>query len=137
MSLAQPEAPIASGRLPLGVYLLAGLRIADAAVLIAAATGARQIAGDSVIADLLPDPAYLDALYVIAAVLSVAVAIGLVAGHRWGWAGAMILTGFGLLLADFAFVKGASNDVRLILLVLSAFYLNQRVVRERFWGRRS
>jgi len=125
-----------SRRPPMGVLILVCIRVLDAAILLAAAAGVRDVAGEAVWGRVEPIAAYLDPLYVLAAVLSVLVAIGLLVGHRWGWTGATILTGFGLFTAIWAYVGGAGNDLRLILLVLSALYLNQSAVRERYLGPR-
>jgi len=134
VSLTQPEVSTPSNRLPLGVYVLAALRGLDAALLIAAALGIRSIVGDDLLTSLLPDPSWIDPVYISLAVLSVVTGIGLLTGHRWGWAGTMLLTGVGLLSAIYVYMQGGQNDLRLLFLVASAFYLNQRVVRERFLG---
>lgn len=136
-SPAQAGPAPADRGLPLGVYLLAALRLLDAAFFAAAVTGDRPLVFDELLASRLGGEEVLHAIYAIVAVLSVLAAIGLLIGHRWGWAGTMLLTGFGLLITIYAYVAGAGSDLRLILLVVSALYLNQRVVRERFWDGRT
>jgi hypothetical protein len=120
--------------MPLGVYVLAVLRLFDSALLFAAALGFRSIAGDDLLTPLLPDPSWISPIYFATGILSLGAAVGLLVGHRWGWAGTMLLTGLGLLSAIYVYLQGGHNDLRLFFLVASAFYLNQRVVRERFVG---
>lgn len=126
-----------SRRPSMGVVIVAGVRVLDGLLLLLAAADVRDVAGQSVWQDLAPTEGILDAAFITAAVLSFLVAIGLLIGHRWGWTGAVLLTGIGLFLAIWAYVGGAGSDVRLIILVVSVFYLNQPAVRERYIGPRS
>jgi hypothetical protein len=57
-------------------------------------------------------------------------ALLLVALHRWGWVLLMLATGLGLLAALWQWGLGSPEPVRLALLVVTAFYLNGRSVRD-------
>jgi hypothetical protein len=132
-----PEETAPARGVPLGVVVLAGVRLLDAVVLAAAVAGVRSLPGDDLFASHLPGLDTVHAFEAIAAVLSVVVALGLLLRQRWGWTGTMLITGVGLFIAILAFVGGAGNDLRLLVLVASAFYLNQRAVRDWFWSPRS
>jgi hypothetical protein len=69
------------------------------------------------------------ALTVAWAVMALAAAPLLLALHRWGWELAMLTTGIGLLVALWSWWLGVHEPVRLVLLVITAFYLNGREVR--------
>lgn len=132
-----PDELAPSRSLPLGVLVLAGVRLLDAAILAIAAAAIRPIAGEAFWAAHLPSAEWAHGIEAVFVVLSVLAAIGLLLRRTWGWTGAMLLTGAGLCFAIVAYLGGAGNDLRLIVLVASAFYLNQRAVREWFWGPRT
>jgi hypothetical protein len=54
----------------------------------------------------------------------------LVALHRWGWVLLMLATGLGLLGSLWQWGLGNPEPIRLALLVVTAFYLNGREVRD-------
>jgi hypothetical protein len=58
--------------------------------------------------------------------------IGMLFRVRSAWGLAMFLVMIGLLVNLFSYVTGDPNLVRLLLLVVTAFYLNQRAVRQVF-----
>jgi hypothetical protein len=57
-------------------------------------------------------------------------ALLLLALHRWGWVLLMLATGLGLLAALWQWWLGSAEPIRLALLVVTAFYLNGRSVRD-------
>lgn len=131
------EAPDTARGMPPGVLVLAVIRLLDAAILAAAVAGIRPLPGDDLFASHLPGLESVHAIEAIAAAISVVGAVGLLLRRRWGWTGTMLLTGVSLFFANLAALGGVTNDLRLLVLVASAFYLNQRVVRDWFWSQRS
>jgi hypothetical protein len=61
-------------------------------------------------------------------------AIGLLLRVRPAWGLTMFLVGIGLAVNLYAYFRGDPNYLRLALFVATAFYLNQRPVREVFLG---
>jgi hypothetical protein len=57
-------------------------------------------------------------------------ALFLLALHRWGWVLLMVATGLGLLGSLWQWWLGNPEPIRLALLVVTAFYLNGREVRD-------
>ena len=55
--------------------------------------------------------------------------VGLLSFRRWGWVLTMVIVGFGLLVELIRVAIGQPDHLGLLLLVISAFYLNQRSVR--------
>ena len=64
------------------------------------------------------------------AAMLLAGALLLVTLHRWGWVLLMLGTGLGLLAALWQWLLGNPEPIRLALLVITAFYLNGRSVRD-------
>jgi hypothetical protein len=93
------------------------------------------------VADLRPVPEFSlkgiaiapEIVRVVVAVWAVMLLVGaamLLALHRWGWVLLMLSCGMGLLAALWQWLLGNPEPIRLGLLVLSAFYLNAREVRD-------
>lgn len=114
---------------PFGIFVLAALAALSGIWALAAVAGLRPLdeyrIGDAVLPAAVP-------LAVAAAwgVLLLASAGLLLALHRWGWTLLMLSTGIGLLGALWQWWVGNLEPVRLALLVITAFYLNAREVRE-------
>ena len=66
----------------------------------------------------------------------IAAGIGMLLRIRSAWGLAMFLVMLGLAVNLYSYVSGDPNLIRLTLFVVTAFYLNQRAVREVFAERR-
>lgn len=116
------------GRWPVGILVVAVLRIIDAVSLAAIGLGIQGMPTDGL--PLLEDsPLLTQSLDIVLAAATIIGVIGLLAFRRWGWVLTMILVGLGLLGELIRVAIGEPDHLGLLLLVLSAFYLNQRSVR--------
>ncbi len=136
--MPQPTALAAPRGRPFGLFALAGLLLFKSVLLVLVVAGAYvQDAGP--LRDLIALPlevfralretplAGIGTLVLMAAlVLSAA---GLLGGRRWGWVGAMVLTGIFLATDIYAFSEGSANHLWMVLNVVTVFYLNQAEVR--------
>ena len=124
------------GRRPLGVLIVAVLQLLRAALLVG------QLLGFGIAVEWLksaaqvPEPPPGSVEYVISRGLAIAliaanlaVAFGLLTGRRWGWIGAIILSGLALAFAIGAWWDGHPPYLSMLLNVVAVFYLNQREVR--------
>ena len=116
------------GHWPVGVLVVAFLRILDAVSLAAIGLGIRGLPTQGL--PLLDGSSILtqSANIVLAAATIIGV-VGLLAFRRWGWVLTMVLVGVGLLGELIRVAIGQPDHLGLLLLVVSAFYLNQRSVR--------
>lgn len=116
------------GRWPIGILIVALLRIIDAVAMAAVGTGVRDLpmAGLPV---LLDSPLLTQSLDLVMAAATIVGVLGLLAFRRWGWVLTMVLVGVGLLGELIRVALGQPDYLALLLLVISAFYLNQRSVR--------
>ena len=64
--------------------------------------------------------------------VSVAFGIGLLTGRRWGWVGAIVISGVSLALAIGAWWYGNPAYLAMVINTIGVFYLNQREVRAIF-----
>ncbi len=123
------ETPILRPSLPVGAVLLAILQVAEGAWLLAALGGVRIAAEAGLPADLLGLGVAGRYAIIAVAALRIAAALGLLARFRAAWVLVMLITGGGLTLTITGYALGRPDDVRLLLDVASAFYLNQPGVR--------
>ncbi|HET9755804.1 MAG TPA: hypothetical protein VFP66_04825 [Candidatus Limnocylindrales bacterium] len=116
------------GRWPVGILIIALLRIIDAVSMAAVGTGVRDLpmAGLPV---LLDSPLLTQSVDLVIAAATIVGVLGLLAFRRWGWVLTMVLVGVGLLGELVRVAHGQPDYLGLLLLVVSAFYLNQRSVR--------
>jgi hypothetical protein len=117
----------ASAHIQFGILVVVGLRILDAITLAAIALGARPIALD-------PPPPLDDERLILVVGLAWAAgalvgALGLLLRLRWGWVLTMVMVGIGLAVNLVRVAAGVPDFLELLLLVVTAFYLNQRAVR--------
>ena len=125
--------PIARRRArPFGVVLLTLFQLANVAANLAAVAGILGPRGGGLVATFGNQTPVLDYLYVGLGILSVVGAVALWRFHRFGWYAIMLLTGFGLLLQIAFWIWAEPNFVNMAIFVVSAFYLNQREVKEIF-----
>jgi hypothetical protein len=139
----QPGAPVADEGpahgtprsrpgLPAGAVLLAILQFTEGVWLLAALGGVRMAAEAGLPADLLGLGVAGGYAIVAVAALRIVAALGLLARVRAAWVLVMLVTGGGLALTITGYALGRPDDVRLLLDVASAFYLNQPGVRAVF-----
>jgi hypothetical protein len=116
------------GRWPFGILAVAALRIFDAVTLAAIGLGLQglPVAGLAIVASSPNLTRIIDLLLAAAIIVGI---VGLLAYRRWGWVLTMILVGLGLAHELFRIWIGQPDHLGLLLLVVSAFYLNQRSVR--------
>jgi hypothetical protein len=118
---------------PFGIFALALFALLGGLWTLAAALELRPLdvyrIGETVLDPIVPQAiaAVWGAMLVVAAVL-------LLLLHRWGWELLMISTGIGLFGALWQWWVGNLEPIRMALLVLTAFYLNGREVRELLLG---
>ena len=122
------ESGLRVGRWPVGVVVVAILRLIDAVSMALIGLGIRDLPTDAlpIVAD---SPLLTQAVDIVIAVATFIGVVGLLAFRRWGWVLTMILVGLGLLVELIRVAIGQPDHLGLFLLVLSAFYLNQRSVR--------
>ena len=126
------------GRRSLGVLVVAGLQFLRAVLLVG------QMLGFSLFPDVdwlhiaaqLPEPASGTVAFVIVRAIgislvaaSVLVGIGLLAGRRWGWIGAIVISGLSLAFAIGGWWDGHPVYGSMVINVIAVFYLNQREFR--------
>jgi hypothetical protein len=120
---------------PFGIFALATFALLGGLWTLAAALGLRPLdvyrIGETVVDPWVPQlvSGAWGVMLIIAAVL-------LLLLHRWGWELLMISTGIGLLGALWQWWIGNLEPIRMGLLVLTAFYLNGREVRDILLGTR-
>ncbi len=112
--------------------LLALIQILEAGLLVAALGGFRVVGQAGLPAELLTYG--MPGQYAIIAVAAIRLmaALGLLTRHRAAWVMVMLVTGGGLASTLAGYLIGRPDDIRLLLGVASAFYLNQPGVRAVF-----
>ncbi len=126
-----PTGPIVGRRTrPFGVVLLVLFQLANVGANLAAVGGFLGPRGGSLVALFGNKAPLLDDLFVGLGLLALAGAVALWRFHRFGWYAIMLLTGVGLLLQIALWIWADPNFVNMAIFVVSAFYLNQREVKE-------
>jgi hypothetical protein len=115
-------------RPPVGVLIIVALRVLDAISLAGIALGLRALPLGGLIVPG-PDAILVRSLDMLVAVLGIVGAVGLVTLQRWGWTLTMILVGIELAAKLIRYSNGQPDPLGLLLLVVTAFYLNQSSVR--------
>ncbi|HEX5013420.1 MAG TPA: hypothetical protein VFV72_04600 [Candidatus Limnocylindrales bacterium] len=135
------DAPVQADprRRPFGVLVVAAIQIIRAALLIGQLLGYRIGVDWLRMSAQVPEPAPGTVAFALSRGLAIAlilsslvVALGLLSGRRWGWIGAIILSGLALALALGAWLDGAPTYISMAINVVAVFYLNQREVRAAF-----
>ncbi len=118
--------------LPVGAVLLALIQVLEAGLLVATLGGYRVAGQAGLPAELLTYG--VPGQYVIMAVISIRLmaALGLLTRHRAAWVLVMLITGASLATTLTGYLIGRPDDIRLLLEVAAAFYLNQPGVRAVF-----
>lgn len=118
---------------PFGIFALATLALLGGLWTLAAAAGLRPL-DDYRLGETVLDPWVAQVVAGAWGAMLVVSATLLLLLHRWGWELLMISTGIGLFGALWQWWIGNLEPVRMALLVLTAFYLNGRDVREVLFG---
>ena len=127
-SVVPPEAPAHRGPLPaFGILVVAGLRLFDAIGLILITLGVGQLPFTGF--PLFGDQGVTFWLNLGYAALIILGVIGLLFRQGWGWVLTMVLVGLGLTGEIIRYINGTPDPLGMAILVVSAFYLNQRSVR--------
>jgi hypothetical protein len=116
------------GRWPFGILVIATLRIIDAVSLAAIGLGLQGLPLDG-LPIVASNPVLTRAVDLVLAGATILGVIGLLSFQRWGWILTMVLVGVGLAIELIRVAIGQPDHLGLLLLVVSAFYLNQRSVR--------
>ncbi len=116
------------GAWPIGLLIVATLRIVDALGMIAVGLGIAglPVSGLPILANAPNLTRTIELIWATGTIVGV---VGLLAKRRWGWVLTMVLVGLGLLAQLIRVAIGQPDHLALLLLVVSAFYLNQRSVR--------
>jgi fructose-specific phosphotransferase system IIC component len=124
--------PAAETRRPFGITAIALLQLATAAWIASGIFGLRPLDPGSLAGKLAASDSTIESIFAgLTAVLVVATVL-LWLGNRVGWLLSMLLTGFQLAFMLISISQGGSDWIRLLLLTITALYLNQRAVIARF-----
>lgn len=118
--------------LPVGAVLLALIQVFEGAWLVAALGGFGVASQGGLPAELLKVGAPGQYAIIIVAAFRFVAALGLLTRHRAAWVTVMLVTGVGLAATLSGYLIKRPDDIRLLLGVASAFYLNQPGVRAVF-----
>jgi hypothetical protein len=121
--------------LPLGLWIIAVLLAIGGVALVLTAIGIRESLLSGGLLTLEASPEGRAVVGIFAAAMIVA-GIGMLMRNRSAWGLAMFLVMVGLAVNLFSYFTGDPNLIRLAVFVATAFYLNQRAVRDVFLGRR-
>jgi len=136
-----PATPLplpARRRLPLTLYILAGLMLLKAFLLFGLVAGVglnviRSVVALSPTLDLVvlvrETPGVAPVLAVFGAVLVISV-LAMLGRRRIGWLLAMLVTGLFVAFDIYGFANNGANHLWMGLNIVTVFYLNQRDVRE-------
>lgn len=125
-------------RLPFTLYVLAGLMLFKAVIIVAVVGGAsiasmRPILGLTTGPELTrifdENPAAGPLVLAFAGLLVVSV-IGMLSRRRTGWLLAMVITGLFVAIDIYGYLNSSANHLWMLLNIITVFYLNQRDVRE-------
>jgi hypothetical protein len=133
-TIAPTAAPRPARRRPFGLYVVAALRLVHAVELLLIGLGIGDIALRTLPVVETDDISILRIIYVGSGALISLGIIGLLAMRRWGWVLTMVLVGVGLFFELIQISRGHPDHFALLTLVISAFYLGQRSVREMATG---
>ena len=125
-------------RLPFTLYVLAGLMLFKALIIVAVVAGAtleslRPILGLTTGPELTrmfqQSPAFGPLLLAFAGLVILSV-IGMLSGRRTGWLLAMVITGLFVAIDIYGYLNSSANHLWMLLNIVTVFYLNQADVRE-------
>ena len=125
-------------RLPFTLYVLAGLMLFKAVVLIAVVAGAtldtlRPILGLTTgpeLTEIFRTYTAFGPIILAFAGLVVLSVIAMLSRRRTGWLLAMVITGLFVAIDIYGYLNSSANHLWMVLNIITVFYLNQRDVRE-------
>jgi hypothetical protein len=129
------------GRRPIGVLIVAAIQLLRAVLIVGqflhlqATAGLEWLSASAQFVEPPPGTVTETLVRLIGIGLagaSLAVAAGLFANRRWGWVGAIVLSGVSLAFAIGAWWEGDPVYLNMAINVVAVFYLNQRDVRAIF-----
>jgi hypothetical protein len=129
------------GRRPLGVIVVAFIQLLRAALLVGqflalqATAGLEWLSASAQFVEPTPGTVahtLIRGIGIGLAAASIVVAAGLLTNRRWGWVGAIVLSGVSLAFAIAAWWEGHPVYLNMAINVIAVFYLNQRDVRAIF-----
>ena len=120
--------------LPLGLWIIAVLLVLGGVVLLLGMTGLSPGLLSGGLLGLEREPEGRIGVGIVGAAMIVA-GIGMLMRIRSAWGLAMLIVLLGLAVNLISYFRGDPNLLRLAIYVATAFYLNQRQVREVFLGR--
>jgi hypothetical protein len=133
--------PAARPRRPIGVLIVAAAQLLRALLIVGQFLELRFTAGLEFLASsaqfVEPTPGtvahtLIRVIGIGLAAASIAVAAGLLANRRWGWVGAIVLSGLSLAFAIGAWWDGRPLYFAMAINIIAVFYLNQRDVRAAY-----
>ena len=126
-------------RLPFTLYMLAGLMLFKAVIIVAVVAGAtletlRPIlgltTGPELAAIFARDPAAGPVVLRVRRARCSCPVIGMLSRRRTGWLLAMVITGLFVAIDIYGYLNSSANHLWMLLNIVTVFYLNQRDVRE-------
>jgi hypothetical protein len=133
--------PAARPRRPLGVLIIAATQLLRAGLILGqflelqATEGLEWLSASAQFVEPTPGTVSHTLIRIIGiglAAASIAVVGGLLANRRWGWVGAIVLSGLSLAFAIGAWWEGRPVYLNMAINVIAVFYLNQREVRAAY-----
>lgn len=130
----RPRGSSAQAGLPVGVVVLALVQVLLGASWLASLAGLQLVPGGMPQGLVSSGQPGTIVVWVLGLARLVA-GVGLLTRLRAAWVLVMLLTGIGLASSIASFALGQPDDLRLLFEVISAFYLNQPLVRAAFGDR--
>ncbi len=123
-------------RRPFGITAVVVLQLATAGWIASGILGIRPLAPDSLAGQISTSLPNVEAIFGVLTAVLVVASVGLWFVQRWAWVASMLLTGFQLAFMLVSIWQGGSDWFRLLLLTITALYLNQGSVLALFADRR-
>jgi hypothetical protein len=122
--------------LPLGLWAIAVLLVIGGVAILLTALGVRDglLSGGLLSLEGSPEGRIVVGAFGVAMIVA---GVGMLLRLRSAWGLAMFLVMIGLAVNLYSYFTGDPNLLRLAVFVVTAFYLNQRAVREVFAERRN
>jgi len=124
--------PAAESRRPFGITAVAVLQLATAAWVASGLLGWRTLDPDSLAGQIAVNNGTIEAIFAGLTAALVVASVLFWLGYRLGWLVSMLLTGFQLAFMLISIWQGGADWIRLLLLTVTALYLNQRAVLARY-----
>lgn len=127
----------ARSRLPVALYILAGVMLVRALLAFSVVAGATIVwlepgavlSSATDLVDLVQETPWAGAAFATYGAVLVVAALGMLGRRRTGWLLAMIVTGVFIALDLYAFASNEADPLWMALNIVTVFYLNQRDVR--------